>query len=140
MRNFTTFIHTLPDHSRDKQGYNVAVLILQFLYHLRQRDLEGLLMRLEGLRKYQQRHLREAGTLRSQLFFRLLSITVKSDFDLALTQQRAEPLLKQLQEAPPPGEAFSEIEIVPYEKLWALTMDILKENAAQLAIEARHLV
>lgn len=140
MRSFNAFVQTVPSHSRDKQGYNVAVLILQFLYYLRQRDLEGLLVRLEGLRKYQQRHLRDAGALRSQLFFRLLAITVKSDFDPALSQQLGEPLLKKMQAAPPPGEAFSEIEIVPYEDLWALALEILKVTAAQVTEESRHLV
>ena len=140
MRNFTTFVQTVPDHSQDKQGYNVAVLILQFLYYLRQRDLEGLLVRLEGLRKYQQRHLREAGALRSQLFFRLLAITVKANFNPTVSQQLAEPLLERMQAAPPPGEAFSEIEIVPYEDLWALTLEILKATAAQVTEEDRQLV
>lgn len=140
MRNFTTFVQTVPDHSQDKQGYNVAVLILQFLYYLRQRDLEGLLVRLEGLRKYQQRHLRDAGALRSQLFFRMLAITVKSDFDPVLSQKLAEPLLSKMQAAPPPGEAFAEIEIVPYEHLWNMTLEILKVTAAQVSEENKQLV
>jgi hypothetical protein len=140
MRSFNAFVQTVPGHSRDKQGYNVAVLVLQFLYYLRQRDVESLLVRLENLRKYQQRHLREAGALRSQLFFRLLAITVKSDFDPVLCQQQAEPLLKKMQAVPPPGEAFSEIEIVPYEDLWVLTLEILKTTAAQVTEENRHLV
>ncbi|MBC8082568.1 MAG: hypothetical protein H7Z21_05095 [Hymenobacter sp.] len=140
MRSFNVFVQTVPGHSRDKQGYNVAVLILQFLYYLRQRDVEGLLVRLEGLRKYQQRHLREAGALRSQLFFRLLAVTVKANFNPVLSQHQAEPLLKRMQAAPPPGEAFSEIEIVPYENLWALTLEILKVTAAQVMEENRHLV
>lgn len=140
IRSFNTFIQTVPTHSRDKQGYNVAVLILQFLYYLRQRDLDGVLLRLESLRKYQQRHLREAGALRSQLFFRLLAITVKSDFDPVESQRLAEPLLKRMQAAPPPGEAFSEIEIVPYENLWLLTLEILKTTAAQVQEENRHMV
>lgn len=140
MRNFTTFIQTVPDHSRDKQGYNVAVLILQFLYYLRQRDLDGLLTRLESLRKYQQRHLREAGALRSQLFFRMLALTVKSEFDPKASRHSAEALLHRLQAAPPPGEAFSEIEIIPYENLWGLTLDILEENARKESTEAKQLV
>lgn len=140
IRSFNTFIQTVPTHSRDKQGYNVAVLILQFLHYLRQRDLDAVLLRLESLRKYQQRHLREAGALRSQLFFRLLAITVKSEFDPAESQRLAEPLLQRMQAAPPPGEAFSEIEIVPYENLWALTLEILKATAALVQEENRHLV
>ncbi|MBD2714596.1 hypothetical protein KBK19_06080 [Microvirga sp. STR05] len=139
MRNFTTFVQTIPDHSRDKQGYNVAVLILQFLHFLRQRDVESILTRLEGLRKYQQRHLRESGNLRSQLFFRMLAVTVKSDFDPVRSQQKAEPLLKKLQAAPPPGEAFAEIEIVPYEELWQITLEILRATALYNALQDQEL-
>jgi hypothetical protein len=140
VRNFNLFIQTVPTHSRDKQGYNIAVLILQFLHYLKQRDIEGLLTRLEGLRKYQQRHLRGAGTLRSQLLFRMLALTVKCNFDPAQSEQQAAPLLEQLQAAPPPGEAFSEIEILPYEDLWKITLDILRDTASQIAAEDRRLV
>lgn len=126
IRNFNTFIQTVPDHSADKQGYNVAVLILQFLYYLRLQDTENLLIRLEGLRKYQQRHLREAGALRSQLFFKALAKTVKADFNAARSAQLAEPLIKKMKNVPPPGEAYSEIEIVPYEQLWEVTLEILR--------------
>jgi hypothetical protein len=129
MRNFTTFVQTVPDHGRDKQGYNVAVLILQFLHFLRQRDIENILTRLESLRKYQQRHLRETGNLRSQLFFRLLAIAVKEEFDPVTSRKKGETVLKKLQASPPPGEAFAEIEIVPYEELWHITLDILQATA-----------
>ncbi|MDU0369221.1 hypothetical protein ACFPAF_02345 [Hymenobacter endophyticus] len=136
MRYFTQFVQTVPDYSRDKQGYNVAILILQFLHFLRRRDIEGLLARLEGLRKYEQRHLRDPATLRSQLFFRMLLMTVKQNFVLAVCEKKAAPLLERLKAAPQPGEAYGEIEIIPYEDLWELTLGILRQNQMeQAAIE-----
>ncbi|AII52731.1 hypothetical protein N008_12190 [Hymenobacter sp. APR13] len=140
MRNFTTFVQTVPDHSRDKQGYNVAVLILQFLHFLRQRDLENILTRLESLRKYQQRYLRETGNVRSQLFFRLLAIVVKEEFNPTTSRKKGEAVLKKLQASPPPGEAFAEIEIVPYEQLWQITLDILQTTALYNAEQDKKLV
>ncbi|RYU76423.1 hypothetical protein [Hymenobacter persicinus] len=131
LRHFNQFVQTLPDYSRDKQGYNVAILILQFLHYLRHQDVEGLLSRLEGLRKYERRHLRDAATVRSQLFFRLLVLTVKENFNPQACEKKAQPLLNHLREAPQPGEAYAEIEIIPYEALWQLTLDILRANAAQ---------
>ncbi|SNR43231.1 MULTISPECIES: hypothetical protein [Hymenobacter] len=125
MRHFAQLVQTVPDYSRDKQGYNVAILILQFLYFLRRRDIEGLLARLDGLRKYEQRHLRNPATLRSQLFFRMLLLTVKENFVARQCEQKAAPLLEKLRVAPQPGEAYGEIEIVPYEDLWAFTLTIL---------------
>ncbi|QDA60874.1 hypothetical protein [Hymenobacter jejuensis] len=124
--HFAQFVQTVPDYSRDKQGYNVAILILQFLHYLRRRDIETLMARLESLRKYQQTHLRDPATLRSQLFFRLLVLTVKKDFDSKASEKHGQAWLARLREAPQPGEAFAEIEIIPYEDLWALTLNILR--------------
>lgn len=130
--HFAQFVLTVPDYSRDKRGHNVAILILQFLYYLRGQDIEGLLTRMEGLRKYQQRHLREPDTLRSQLFLRLLMLTVKENFEAAACEKKGQALLTRLQETPQPGEAFAEIEIIPYEQLWALALDIMKANELEL--------
>ena len=131
MRHFAQFVQTVPDYSRDKQGYNVAILILQFLYFLQRRDIEGLLARLEGLRKYEQRHLRDPATLRSQLFFRLLLMTVKENFAPEVCEKKGLPLLERLRAAPLPGQAYGEIEIIPYEDLWDLTLGILRQLAAE---------
>ncbi|GAB3228670.1 hypothetical protein GCM10027346_13470 [Hymenobacter seoulensis] len=131
MRHFAQFVQTVPDYSRDKQGYNVAILIIQFLYFLQRREIEGLLARLDGLRKYEQRHLRDPATLRSQLFFRMLLMTVKENFVLEACIKKAAPLLERLKAAPQPGEAFGEIEIIPYEDLWELTLGILRQLTAE---------
>ncbi|TGE13799.1 hypothetical protein [Hymenobacter elongatus] len=131
LRHFNQFVQTVPDYSRDKQGYNVAILILQYLNFLRRQDVENLLARLESLRKYEQRHLRESATLRSQLFFRLLVLIVKENFEPESCEKKGQPLLSSLHAAPQPGEAYAEIEIIPYEALWGLTLDILRTNMAQ---------
>ncbi|MBW3131071.1 MULTISPECIES: hypothetical protein [Hymenobacter] len=125
--HFARFVQSVPDFSRDKQGYNIAILILQFLYYLRNHETDALLARLEGLRKYQQRHLRDAATLRSQLFLRMLLLVVKEDFSLKNSTKKGQSLLERLREVAQPGEAFSEIEVIPYEDLWLLTLDILRQ-------------
>ncbi|GAB3738040.1 hypothetical protein GCM10027594_18650 [Hymenobacter agri] len=118
----------LPEYSRDKRGHNVAILVLQLLHYLRARNLEQVLMRLERLRKYQQRHLTEPTTLRSRLFLRLLQIIVEKNFDPTKAAERGQGLLQQLRDAPPPGEAFAEVEIIPYENLWKIVLDLLCEG------------
>ncbi|KUG06638.1 hypothetical protein [Solirubrum puertoriconensis] len=129
--HFAQLVQRIPDHSRDKQGYNVAILILQFLHYLREGNQEALLARLEGLRKYEKAHLREASTLRSRLMFRLLQLTVKEDFDPEACEKKGQALLARLRDTPPPGEAFAEIEIIPYENLWSQTLGLLREPTAQ---------
>ncbi len=126
----------LPDFNRDKRGYHVAILILQLLYFLRRRRLDEVMVRLERLRKYQQLHLREDDTLRSRLFLRLLALLPEKNFNPRACAERGQNLLAKLREAPQPGEAYAQIEVVPYEKLWELTLQLLQQGVP-LASEAR---
>jgi hypothetical protein len=117
---------TVPEYSRDKRGYNVAILVFQLLHYLQQRSLEPVLTRLERLRKYQQRHLRDAATLRSRLLLRLLLLLPEENFDPKQLIKRGQTLLAQLGQAPMVGDADAEIEIIPYEQIWTLILDILR--------------
>ena len=83
---------------------------------------------MERLRKYQQRHLFEPATLRSRLFLRLLQVIMEKDFDADRAAERGKALLQQLRDTPPPGEAFAEVEIIPYEHLWELALGLLREG------------
>jgi hypothetical protein len=112
----------LPEYSRDKSGQNVAILVLQLLYHLRQHNLDEALVRLERLRKYQQRHLHNESAQRSRLFLRLLRGLADTGFDAAKARKRGQAALETLTNTPPPGDAFAEVESIPYEHLWELVL------------------
>ena len=127
-RQVAQWVLQLPEYSRDKRGHNVAILVLQVLHFLRERRLEEVLTRLESLRKYQQRHLFEASMLRSRLFLRMLQVIVEKNFDAEKAAARGQTLLQQLKDTPPPGEAFAEVEIIPYEHLWALVLGLLRDG------------
>ena len=131
-RQMAQWVLQLPEYSRDKRGHNVAILVLQVLYFLRERNLEAVLLRMERLRKYQQRHLHEPTVLRSRLFLRLLQVIVDRNFDAPQAAERGKAMLQQLRDTPPPGEAFAEVEIIPYEHLWELVLGLLREGAPVL--------
>ena len=116
----------LPDYSRDKSGQNVAILVLQLLHYLRQQHLDEALVRLERLRKYQQRHLLDDQAQRSRLFLRLLRGLADASFDPAKARKRGQAILETLTNTPPPGNAFAEVEIIPYEHLWELVLQQLQ--------------
>ncbi len=125
--NYQTFITSVPEYSKDKQGFNVAILILQFVHFLRKQDAEGLLYRIESLRKYMLVHLKNSYSLRSKIFLKLLMLTVTSDFDVEKCKSKGEKFLQKLVETPAPGDAYAEIEIIPYEHLWELILLILEK-------------
>ncbi|MGI4743596.1 MAG: hypothetical protein ACRYG7_51245 [Janthinobacterium lividum] len=122
---------TVPEYARDKRGYNVAILVFQLLHYLQQRSLEPVLTRLERLRKYQQRHLRDAATLRSRLLLRLLLLLPEENFDPKLLAKRGQNLLTQLGQAPMVGDADAEVEIIPYEQVWTLVLEILRSGTPE---------
>jgi len=122
------FLLSLPAYSKDKQGFNVAILILQFLYFLQKKDTEALLYRIESLRKYILSHLKDAFSARSKLFLRLLMLTVKEDLNPRTCRTKGKPHFEKLADTPPPGDAFAEIEIVPYEHLWEYILQVLEKR------------
>ena len=125
--NYRRLISSVPEHSKDKQGFNVAILILQYMYFLRSQDTDALLFRIESLKKYADRHLSHPLSQRNLLFFKLLTILVKEDLDYASAKKKGDPLLQKLTTTPVPGDAYAEIEIIPYEQLWTLILEMVKD-------------
>ena len=122
----------MPEYSRDKCGLNVAILIGQVLHFLQEQNTEAVVLRVESLRKYRLRHLRESTNQRTRLFLRLLQLISDEQFDPAKCAERGVPLLHQLANTPPPGEAFAEVEIIPYPLLWGIILQHLRTSPPAL--------
>lgn len=122
------FLVSLPEYSKDKQGFNVAILILQFIHFLKNGDAEALVYRIESLNKYILTHLKDAFSLRSKLFLKLLMLTVTEDFNSFACRKKGQKYYDKLAATPTPGDAYAEIEIIPYEHLWELILGILEKQ------------
>ncbi|MBC3542323.1 hypothetical protein ACFSC6_14095 [Rufibacter sediminis] len=122
-------VHNSPSYSKDKEGFNVAILILQVMYYLEIMDYEALEYRVDSLKKYAQHHFKDSFSERSRIFFKLLAVLVRSNFEYTTTQKKAQYLFNKLQRTPTPGDAYAEIEIIPYEHLWEFVLDRIKKAA-----------
>lgn len=131
------YLLSLPEYSKDKLGFNVAILTLQFIYLLERGETEALLYRIESIKKYVSTHLKDAFSLRSKLFLKLLVLTVTEDYDAEMCRTKGESLYKKLMDTPAPGDAYAEIEIVPYEHLWDLILQILAKAEATAKVRTR---
>ncbi|MFC6999470.1 hypothetical protein [Rufibacter roseus] len=125
---FNYLLRNLPSYSNDKEGYNVAILILQVMYYLYSGDTESLIYRMEALKKYAHKHFKDSFSERSRTFFKLLALMVQNDFQPMVMQRKGQYLFQKLQRISPPGDAYAEIEIIPYEHLWELIIQRLKEK------------
>lgn len=125
------FLENVPSYSKDKEGYNVAILILQVMYSVGTNDIEALDYRMEALKKYAHKHLKDSFSDRSRTFFKLLAILVKNEFSFGPVQKKGQTYYQKLLRLSPPGDAYAEIEIIPYEHLWELILQRLQEKALQ---------
>ncbi|MFT2011481.1 hypothetical protein ACMA1I_22615 [Pontibacter sp. 13R65] len=129
--NFQSFASTVPEYSKDKQGFNVAIIILQFMYFLQKGDSEALMYRIESLKKYILAHLKDSFSSRSKIFLKLLILTVVENFDVDECLAKGEKYYQKLLETSPPGDAYAEIEIIPYEHLWEHVIETLRSKRIQ---------
>ena len=126
--SYRDLLTSVPEYGKDKQGFNVAILIIQLMYYLREKDLEALVYRIGYLRKYMGMHLKNSFNDRSRLFFKLMLITVREELDPDECRKKGKNTYEKLQSTPPPGDAYAEIEIIPYEHLWELVLQTLEEK------------
>jgi hypothetical protein len=112
--------------TKDKQGFNVALLILHFLRDLRLADPALLASRIESLKQYAKRYLPDR---RTRLFIRLLALLPLHPGNAAACRKKGAKMFAQLLRIPSPGDAFAEIEIVPYEHLWEWVLANQDKNA-----------
>lgn len=95
--------------------------MLPLLHYLRLQNFDEALVRLERLRKYEQRRMHHDSAQRC-LFLRLLRELADTGFDPAKVRKHGMVTLETLIHTPPPNDGFGEVEIIPYEHLWELVL------------------
>ncbi|GAB4261865.1 MAG: hypothetical protein Kow0027_29390 [Saprospiraceae bacterium] len=121
------FLNQIAEFSKDKQGANIAVLSLQILFLLRQNKQSEVIDRVEALKAYTGRHLRKNDTYRSSCFIKMLTQIPLGHFHKRTVYERAKKYIKKLAEMPlSKAPQSSEMEPIPYEKLWELTYEALR--------------
>jgi hypothetical protein len=123
------FLNNVPAYSKDKRGLNISILIAQFIILLVNKDYGGIEERIEALSKYSYRHLRNDFRLRSNCFIRMLLEIPKADYHPIRTSRYVAKYVKRLENTEINLNEFStEIEIIPYEELWSLIIDLLSQR------------
>ncbi|WP_161891024.1 hypothetical protein [Pontibacter russatus] len=125
-RNMFSELINLP---KDKAGFNLSLLVLDVIKSFANKNIDDYEPQAERIRKYIMKYMRGEKAERPRLFLRLLLLAVRHELDFARTSKAASNLAAKLSQADPPGDAFAEVEIVPYENLWEAVLIILKRRA-----------
>ena len=121
------FLNDVPEFSKDKQGGNITILILQILFLLKASKYEDAISRLEALNAYSHRHLRKNDTFRSNCFIHMLLQVPGSYFNKKAAGRKTKKYVDKLREMPlSEAKQSGELEPVPYEHLWEFVLASLK--------------
>lgn len=125
----SSWLNDLPLHSTDKRGANIPILILQMLFLLTEERLEEFENRTEALRKYRQRNLElDSEHLRTDCFIRLLESIPKHNYQMKRIAQESGKWLEKMKMGKTNILDYSyELEIIPYERQWEWTVEVLKK-------------
>ena len=134
------FLNEVPNFSKDKKGFNVAILIIQILYLLEKGEYDAIINRSEALNVYCSRYLRKDESFRSSAFIKMLLVMDKEDFKYDRTKQMAAKYLRKMQEhAETEGAEVQDWEVIPYETLWQKVLNRLKAGAPAGLVEPTNL-
>lgn len=131
------FLNEVPHFTKDKKGYNVAILVLQVIYMLEKGDYAGIISRSEAISVYCSRYLRKDDAYRSSCFLKMLLTMEKEDFKHDRTKQMAFKYQRKLSEGNNDGtNHVNEWEIIPYEILWQKVLNRLQNKSASVLSRA----
>lgn len=120
------FLNEIEIFTKDKKGMNVPVLIAEFLFKLVTNKHDELIDRAEAINKYRSRYLKNDLLIRSNLFLQMLLQVPKNAFKRELVTEKADAYYQDLISIPiETANQTYEIEIIPYEKLWDVVLDLL---------------
>lgn len=121
------FVNEVPVYSKDKRGANVSILVLQILFLLQEKKYEETISRIDNLKAYSNKYLRKNENFRSNCFIRMLQQLPKSYFNKKVATRKVKKYHDRLNEVPlEVAVQSSEMEIIPYEKLWKMVLKSLK--------------
>ncbi|PHI21301.1 hypothetical protein CEQ90_02565 [Lewinellaceae bacterium SD302] len=122
-----SFLNKMPTYTQDKEGKNVAVLIINILYLISRRKKNEAIDRIERMEKYCLRYLNKEDNRRAYYFLRLLLSIPSGSFQIDRIEILAEASLQELAKLPSTSSnLFGRMEIIPYEVLWEMIINDLR--------------
>ena len=124
--NIEEFIHQPPLHQND--SFNIAARVIQFMFLLREGHVDEVKQCIDEISQYKSAHLDKRHNYRSSIFIRLLEIVLEKEFDYERISEKGNSYYKKLTRNHIPNEIATEVEVIPYEKMWSHILSVLRAN------------
>jgi|GEM_PF-563091 len=113
------FINEVPIYNKDKKGYNVSILIAQFMLLLNMKDMDRLLLKKDSFNSYFSRYINKNVNYRSYYFAKMLMIVLRYNFNPLKSRAISQKFLVKLKARTNRYRGDLEsLEVIPYEQLW----------------------
>ncbi|WP_373553713.1 hypothetical protein [Haliscomenobacter sp.] len=123
------FINEFSGSIHDKSGNNILLITLMILFLLLDKDYSSIIDKIDALKAYTHRHLRRDETYRTNCFIKMIMQLDKGDFHPVAVQRKAEPYYQKLLAVPlHKAKQDYDLEIIPYETLWAFILESLEPS------------
>lgn len=123
------FLNEVDLFTKDKRGTNISILVVELMHFLIRKEYDKLINRLDALNQYTYRYLRNDHTLRSNCFIKMLLKLPEAEYHPLRTERYVKKYEKKLKENPFEISLKSiDVEIIPYEHLWEIIIEILNTN------------
>jgi len=120
------FLNEIPTYSKDKQGMNTPILVIQILFSIYESNFDQSIDRMEAVNKYCSRYLKQNETFRSSCFIKALMQIPAASFHHDIVEKKAQKYIDMLHTQPlEVAYQTHEIEIIPYEHLWEMALEVL---------------
>lgn len=131
LRNFRVagFANKVLVSTRNKKGENIQILVLQAMLSIIRKKYDVAIERTSALEAYCNRYLKNDENLRNNCFFKLLLITIKSEFNRRAAERKGEATFQRLLSATDKSR-LNNMELIPYEKLWEMLLRHLRVTKA----------
>ena len=123
----SSVLNDIVVYTKDKGGMNIAILIIQILYSLAEKNYDKTAERIDGTEKYLSRYLRAKETVRSYNFIKMLLQLPDAHYHREAVARKTTKFFTKLNDVPlEVANQTHEVEIIPYEDLWSMTIDTLE--------------
>jgi hypothetical protein len=126
---YAKFLNNTPIFSSDKRGMNIPILIAQTIILIAREEFVTAMDKIASLQRYTSRYLTHNVAFRSNCFIKMLVQIPIGSFHPVAVERKAKKYVDKLHSVPLElSEQAREVEVVPYEDLWQIIIELLESQ------------
>jgi cytochrome b involved in lipid metabolism len=125
-------LETIPDRNGSDHQMNLSVLILHLGLVVKEGKIDAVKELIREISYYIYKHPVAAYSPRSRMFLKLVNVILKCDMEARICKKKGRYLYQQLKHTDQYGDAYSDLEILPYDVIWEKLMESIEQETVDV--------